>query len=452
MQFNLIEIYHNMHGNTKVVARNTLYAFIIKGGALVISFLSAPLFIKYFDNMVVLGLWYTMLSMLTWFLSFDLGVGNGIRNHLVKAIATGDRENVRNILSSGWMSVASVTLGLSLIGTIAIFAIDLNELFNVSPELISPLILRESTLMVFAGIMARFMLTTVSSMFYALQRSSVNSFLALCVSVLQLLFILIFNFDNVEESLWMLSLANAIIANVPMIIAGIYLFFTDFKDCRPRVSSISCDGIRKVMSIGLVFFFCQICYLILINANEFFISHFWTPQDTAYYSFYFKIAMLLSMMVSLSLTPMWSMITKAQTEKNYVWLAKSFRALQRAGLVCIVLQFLIIPFLQTIFNVWLGKDVLQVDYTTALCFACFGSAYIYSSILSTIVCGLARMRLQSWCYGVGAFLKIVVICFIAQKSSYWPWTVWINVLVLGVYCILEQYNLNRYIKRLQGGE
>lgn len=81
-----INILKGVQGNTKIVIRNTFYAFVIKGIALAISFFSTPAFIRYFDNNEVLGLWYTLLSILTWFLSFDLGIGNGIRNHLVVAI------------------------------------------------------------------------------------------------------------------------------------------------------------------------------------------------------------------------------------------------------------------------------------------------------------------------------------------------------------------------------
>lgn len=436
-------------GNSRVIIKNTFYAFVIKGLALIISFFSTPAFIRYFDNNEVLGLWYTLLSMLSWFLTFDLGIGNGIRNHLVKAIAANDRKDIKQIISSGLISSILVSAIIFLIGYILIYSLNLNYIFNISKELIGESILRTCALMVFGAIMLRFMLTIVSSIFYALQKSAINNFLSLCVSILQFLFIIIFHFKNPEEALFNISLAYLLICNLPIIFAGIVVFFTELKDCRPSVYSITKEATRKIMGIGAVFFFCQIFYTIISNTNEFFISHFWSASDTTDYGFYYRITMLVSMLVSLAMTPSWSMITKAYAEKNIVWLTKLYKAFKSVGLVIIIIQFLIVPFLQPIMNLWLGNGILKVETYTAIAFACFGASFLYSTMLSTIVCGLAKMRLQFWCYGIGAILKIIFIIYIARVSNDWTWVVWSNVMILAPYCIMQQLQLNKLFEKLK---
>lgn len=449
---NIINRLLHSSNNTKVVAKNTLYAFIIKGLALAISFFSAPLFIRYFNDNEVLGLWYTLLSMLTWFLTFDFGIGNGIRNHLVKALSEGNRLNVRYILSSGLYSIGIITIILSAIGCWVIFSIDLNRVFNVSAHIISKNTLQGCTLMVFIAIMMRFMLTTVSSIYYALQKSAVNNFLAFIVSGMQFLFIIIFRFDTPEDALFNISIAYLVISNLPIIVAGIWIFCRDLKDCRPSCFFISKESTSKILGIGIIFFFCQIFYLLIANTNEFFVSHFWGTTYTADYSFYYKITMLLSTMVSLALTPTWSMITKAYAEKNFVWLNKLYRVFKFTGFCIVFLQFLIIPILQPIMNIWLGKGILNVNYITAIAFACFGASFLYSSMLSTIVCGLAKMKLQFWCYGIGAILKIIFIILIARISDNWTWVVWSNVFVLAPYCLFQQLQLDRLFNCLRNGK
>lgn len=447
-----LNIFKSIQGNTKTVAVNAFYAFVIKGFALAIAFFSTPAFIRYFDNNEVLGLWYTLLSILTWFLSFDLGVGNGIRNHLVIAIAEKKRESIRQILASGFASVFGITLILTLIGITLISTANLNSIFNISDSIISAKTLHTSAILVFISIMMRFMLTTVSSIFYALQRSAINNFLALCVSILQLLFILSFHFDNVETALINISWAYMVICNLPVIIAGIWVFFTDLKDCRPNIRFITKEATKKIMSIGLVFFFCQVFYLVIANTNEFFVSHFWSPTDTADYSFYYRIIMLVSMGVSLALTPTWSMITKAYAEKNYCWLTKLYRSFKLAGYVIIILEFALVPFLQPIMDIWLGNGQITVELPTSIAFACFGAVFLYSSMLSTVVCGLAKMKLQFWCYGIGSILKIVFIVIIARASDDWTWVVWSNVFILLPYCILQQIQLDRMFAKLKTAE
>lgn len=439
----------NINGNTKTIAKNAFYSFVIRGFALAISFFSTPAFIRYFQNNEVLGVWYTLLSILTWFLAFDLGVGNGIRNHLVIAIAEKKNENIKQILASGFASVIGITLILTIVGWWLICTINLNSLFNIPDNLISSEVLRKCTILVFIAIMMRFMLTTVSSIFYALQRSAVNSFLSLCVSILQFLFIIAFHYENVETALVNISWAYLLICNLPVIVAGIWVFFTDFKDCRPTIKSVTKEAAKKIMGIGLIFFFCQIFYLIIANTNEFFVSHYWSPTATADYSFYYRIIMLVSMGVSLALTPTWSMITKAYAEKNYHWLKKLYRSCKLVGYFIILAEFALVPFLQPIMDIWLGKGQLTVELSVSIAFACFGATFLYSSMLSTIVCGLAKMKLQFWCYGIGSLLKIAFIIIIARISSDWAWVVWSNVFILLPYCVLQQLQLNRLFAKLK---
>ena len=439
----------NINGNTKTIAKNAFYSFVIRGFALAISFFSTPAFIRYFQNNEVLGVWYTLLSILTWFLAFDLGVGNGIRNHLVIAIAEKKKENIKQILASGFASVIGITLILTIVGWWLICTINLNSLFNIPDNLISSEVLRKCTILVFIAIMMRFMLTTVSSIFYALQRSAVNSFLSLCVSILQFLFIIAFHYENVETALVNISWAYLLICNLPVIVAGIWVFFTDFKDCRPTIKSVTKEAAKKIMGIGLIFFFCQIFYLIIANTNEFFVSHYWSPTATADYSFYYRIIMLVSMGVSLALTPTWSMITKAYAEKNYHWVKKLYRSFQLVGYFIILAEFALVPFLQPIMDIWLGKGQLTVELSVSIAFACFGATFLYSSMLSTIVCGLAKMKLQFWCYGIGSLLKIAFIIIIARISSDWAWVVWSNVFILLPYCVLQQLQLNRLFAKLK---
>ena len=437
----------NLSPNNKIVLKNTLGAFIVKGGALIISLFTTPAFIRYFNDNAVLGVWYTLLSVLTWFLNFDLGIGNGIRNNLVKAFTANDRIEARKIISSGFLSVAVVTLILSVAGIGLISLVNLNWLFNVSAEDISYRVLKQSAICVFLSIMLRFLLTTVSSIFYALQKSAVNNFLSLCVSVLQLLFVLVIRFDNPEQALWSLSLAYLIISNIPVIVAGIIVFSTILKDCIPSLKFVDKESTKKVMKIGTIFFVCQIFYMLITNTNEFLVTKIFGPEYTTEYTFYYKITSLISMIVTLALTPIWSVVTKAMAEKNFTWLSKLYKIIVIAGVGTCVLQFLLVPCMQFIMNIWLGDDSISVNYIIAIAFACFGSVFVYSSMLSTVVCGLARMKLQAICYGIGIVFKFIFIFVAAKYVNNWSIVVWSNTIILLPYCIVQQIDLNRYFKK-----
>ena len=196
--------------------------------------------------------------------------------------------------------------------------------------------------------------------------------------------------------------------------------------------------------MGSVFFICQIAYMLLMNTNEFFISRIFGPEYTTEYTFYYRLMSLISMVAMLALTPMWSVITKAMEEQRYDWVRKLYQKLKLAGAAAMVVQFAFIPLQQLVMDFWLGKGSVQVEYQTAIAFACFGSVFLYTSILCTIVCGMSRMKIQMVCYSLGVFGKLALILILAPLVNRWSVVVWSNVLVLLPYCLAQKQDLDRF--------
>lgn len=446
------EIYNrfkNTGEDNKIILKNASGAFLIKGGALAISFISTPAFINYFNDNTVLGLWYTLLSVLVWFLNFDLGIGNGVRNQLTKAIVNKDNLQVKRVLSSGIASIGAVTLVLIIIGIIGISTLNLNKIFNIADDLISHDTLFISAILVFLALMMRFALTFVSSILYALQKSAVNNFLSLIVSILQLIYVLVFRFDNVEDSLINLCFAYMLISNLPVIVAGFVIFNKELKDCRPSVKYVNKETTNAIMSIGTLFFACQILYMLIANTNEFLISNIFGSIYTAEYTFYYKVSSLVSVMVTLAMTPIWSMVTKVLEEKKYNWLWTLFQRINKVALALFVLQLLFIPFIPFVIRIWLGKEVIEVHHYISFAFAIFNCVFVYSGMLSTIGCGMTRIKLQFICFLIGVPLKFVFVYLASRYTSDWSIVVWSNVLVLLPYCIAQYFDLRTYLMKLK---
>lgn len=437
----------NLTPNDCIIAKNIFGAFLIKGGALCVSILSTPAFISYFNNQTVLGVWYTLLSVLIWFLNFDLGVGNGIRNNLVEAFTKKDFVKAKRVISSGIVSCGFIAILLCIIGGIIVSCVPWNTILNVSQNVVSSKTLETSVLIVFIAIMFRFLLTTVNSIFYALQMSAVNNALSLCVSTSQLIFVLTAKSSDPQVALINISYAYLFTSNLPVLFAAIILFATKLKQCRPSIRYVNAGEMKNVLSIGGMFFVCQIFYMLIVNTNEFFITYYFGPSYTTEYAFYFKITSIFSMVITLAMTPIWSAITKAMSEDSWDWINSLYKKLKWLAATAVAICFCIVPFLQFIMDIWLGQGVLDVKISIALAFAFFGGAFIYSSILSTIVCGMARMKLQAVCYGVGVLFKILFIIFFARKTGIWNTIVWSNTVVLIPYCVLQQIDLNLLLKK-----
>lgn len=441
----IIEKFKTSGENSKIVVKNVIGALVVKGLSLIVAFITTPLFIHYFNDNKVLGVWYTLLSVLIWFLNFDLGIGNGIRNNLVKALTERDMVAAKKVISSGMFSVAFVAIILSIIGTFLISLVDLNWLFNIDNCIISSRALFLSTICVFIAVMLRFFLTTISSIFYALQKSAINNFLGLCVSLLQLLYIFVFKFTSSAEALVYISFAYIFLSNLPVLIAGIFIFCKDLKQCRPSFKYVKKSYIRAIMRIGTLFFICQILYMIIANTNEFFITNLYGTQYTAEYTFYYKLSTICSMIVSLSLAPIWSVVTKAQAEGNYVWLNKLYKKIKLGGIGILVVQLAFVPLIPCLMDIWLGKGVVMPNYIIATIFALFSTTFLYSGMLSTIANGLAMMKTQTLMFTIAVVLKVALLLLL-YKYTTWSFVVCVNIIILMPYIVAQQYALNKLFK------
>ena len=431
-----------------LILKNMFGAVIVKGGALFISLYTMPAYIRYFDNQLALGLWFTILSVMSWILTFDFGIGNGLRNKIVESFVKNDRKETKEYISSAYVIISVLVIVLVTIGIAFSEYVDWNKIFNISQYIISKKTMLFAIRCVFAGVMLQFLLRLITSILYAMQKSALNNLLSLVTSILQLIFVLFTPSYDIESNLKILSLFYIASVNIPLLFATFVVFNTELKGCAPSIRFFDFDKSKSVLSLGGVFFWSQIMYMFITVTNEFFISQFYGPEFVVEYQIYNRLFTVIGSLFMLALTPMWSAITKALNEGDSTWIAKIYKSLNYMTLLAVCFEILIIPALQFIIDLWLGKSAIRVDYMYAVIFAIYGSLFIYQSVLSTIVCGMGKMKLQAVCYTLGVISKFFIIYYGSMILKSWIVVVLANSIILLPYCILQPYYIKRDIKNL----
>lgn len=444
MLFKLKKFFKNKSANTKTLVTNILGAFFVKGLSLVISLLTIPAFISYFNDNTYLGIWYTVLSFVTWFLTFDLGIGNGIRNNLVTCFVKKDIQNARQIISSGLAISILFSVLIWVIGYTVIQYVDWNSLFNIDKKIVEPTILRDVMVLLFSAIAIRLALVSIGAIFYALQLSSINNLLALLSSIGIFVYIKLFHFSTPQQALIQIANAYILCYNLPLILAGLVIFITKLKYTLPSFRYISKSALRQVCVIGGIFFYCQILFTIITNSDQFVITKYFGAIFTVDYTFYYRLTSIIGMVVALCMTPLWSMITKAREENNMTWLRKLYIILKWIASGIIFLEFLFIPLLQPIMNIWLRDNTIEVYYPTAIAFAFYGALFIMNNIFATFACGLSMMRIQYIWYTIGLIFKIVFIILGKYYDFHWAIVIWSDVIALAPYIIFQILFLNKF--------
>lgn len=427
----------NLEKSEKNLIINIIAAFAIKGLSLIISLFSTPQYIKFFGDNNVLGVWYTILSVLSWITICDLGLGNGLRNKLTQALAAGENEKAKSYISSAYVAIAAIILPITIIGTFAVQFLDLNKFLKLDPKVISPDTINLAVCILFVGVCLNFIFKTVNSILYAIQKSSVTNLLALVTSVIPLVYIIVFKSDNMEFNLISLSIVHVLASALPLLVATAYVFIKPLRTCAPNPKLFTKSAAKDVMGLGLGFFAAQIFFMILMSTNELFINTLYLPDNVVEYNIYYKVFTVVGSVFMLALTPLWSKITQDIARKRFHILKKTNNLLYAVSALAFAAQFAMLPVLQWFLNFWLGENTITVDYSTAAIFAFFGGVFIFNNALNTIANGMGDLKTQVIIYGVAAALKVPAIILLKNLFNSWNVIVLYNAIALALFSMIQ---------------
>lgn len=443
----IVYSYNNLSENNKIVVANVAGAFLVKGFALFVTLYTLPAYIAFFNNSEVLGLWFTILSLLNWILNFDLGIGNGLRNKLTMSVALKNDTLTKCYISSAYFSIGIIVLLLSCILPLLLYHVDLNHFLNISHDILSPKALYLSVIIVLVGVLLQFWIRLISSVFYALQKSSVNNFLVLCTNILILLYAKFAPSGSNDNNVIAMSIVHGVAVLLPLLVASFWVFCGELKFAIPRRKHVTLKYVREVVGLGGVFFFIQIAYMIIMSTNEYLITMTTSNSDNIAYQAYYKLFSLGSTVFALMLTPIWSVVTKAVAENNFLWIKRIYQRFLKLGVLFCLFEFLLIIFITPLMNFWLGNGYIVISKPYCFSFAIFGSMMIFISILSSIANGIGRLKPQALCFGVGALLKVPLSIFLVRVTGLWIGVLISNIICMGIYCVVEPFLIHRYLNQ-----
>lgn len=434
----------------KMVFSNIINSVIVRGIALAVSMYMMNAYLTYFDSEEYLGIWLTVVSILTWILTFDLGIGNGLRNHLANALAHNDMEKAKELVSSAVFVLAAISILGFVISSGIVFIFDWNQVLNISVDRIGTDVLREILWVSFGTVFLRFFLNIVTAILYALQKTWVNNLIALVTNILLLFYLLCFTPINDLDGLRSLTYAYFFLANAPLLIGLILLFVTSLKMCKPNFHWITRDASRNIIKLGGVFFVVQIELMLLNATNEFVLTSVYGASTVTVYQIYYKVFNVAAILFSIVCQPIWSAITKAAGERQFDYIHAYTRMMYIVASIgtafCVVGSCIF----QRIINIWLGDNAIQVTTATALCFALYTGATMFMNAGTCVANGLGNAKLQMNYYVFALVIRFGYIFGIAKQNKM-PWETIIllnGVLLLGI-AILQGVQNQFMLKKIQ---
>ncbi len=442
----LIEKYKSIGDRDRGILFNIFNAGLIKGGSMLVTLFTTRFYMAYFGGGSILGLWFVLLSLLSLILNFDLGIGNGLRNRLVESLSEKDFTKGKKYISSAYIIIGACVVLIGIAGGIAFPFINWHSIFKIEIDTISKENLLLCVYITFFGILLQFFLKLISSVLYALQKSFLNSLLILISNTAQLIFVALYKVGGASSRLTALSIAHVICANLPLLVATIVIFSTKLRETRPSVKFFDKKYALDVMALGGLFFVVQLVYMLLLSTNDFFITRLGGTERVAEYNVYYQLFSLFEKFIYIMIVPIWSAVTKALKEMDFLWMKKLYRRLHWIVLLAVFLEFVIVPF--SSFGIrFLSNGVYKVDYLYAIAFALYSGVLIWVSVLCTFANGMGKLGVQVICYSAGAALKILTVTVLSYFTDRWIIIIFINVFILTAFCIAQSLWLNRFFRK-----
>ena len=432
-----------MNGRSRKVIINSIISVSIKGLSIIIGFLTFPLYGKYFSNQSALGIWLTLLSVLSWIFTFDLGIGNGLRNHLTITLANGEDEEAKKYISSAYASVTILCMLFSLIFIIICNIIDLNRAFNISQEVIDAKTLKEVIILLFIGTMVQFSLKLITSIYMALQKAAIPSLVQVISNLLLFVYLILAKPSDLKQNLVNIALVYIISTNMPLLFANIIVFSKELRKCKPNIRYIKIEHAKKIVRLGILFLFLQFMSLIIFSTNNYLITIFIDPKAVVEYQVYYKLFGLVSIFFTMSIIPLWSAVTDAVAKNDLIWIRKVYITLIKLLPLAVLGEILVYFISGFLIKIWMGKEFISDNSFLVISIAVSDFVAIVATINAYISNGMGKLKNQLIYLSGGAIINVPLAYLISRYDKNSSAIVISNIISLMPYIIMECVN---YIK------
>lgn len=359
-----------------------------RAGAMVLSLLAVPIMIAVLGT-EQFGVWSTLLSIMSWAVFFDLGIGNGMRNKVTAALAEDNKTEARLYIASGYTMIGLVVVTIWVTLTVISYFVPWQVVFNTTA--ISENELRQTFQITAFFVLLNFWIGLVAMLFSAVQQTSFVELGRLITNFLVLIFV--FALAKTEAS----SIRSmAVLYGTALVFANLLLsalFFKPRRDLRPTFH-LDLQHARPLLTLGSQFFVIQLAVLVIFTTDKILITQWFGAKHVTDYDIVFKIFSLVTIAHGLIMAPLWSAYTDAYKRDDLGWIRQILRMqiLVFGGVVVAV--GIIAVSTQTIVRLWIGDEIM-VSWDLILLMALLTLILTWNNIFGTILAGIGKVRLGS---------------------------------------------------------
>lgn len=401
----------------KFIPKNILLIGIYRFINVLLNFLIVPLTINYVKPDQY-GIWLVLVSIVSWFSIFDVGLGNGLRNNLTKSIASNDYQMARKYISTTYILLMVFSLIMFvLLGVISYF-LDWSAILKIN-YVKNEYSLFSVVVCLLAGFCIRFFVQLISTILYAIHHPQKSELINSLGSFISLLIIFIFKYFVAAQLIYLVFA----ITYPPIIVMLIYSFWffnsTQFSNLKPSFDHFSKSCIKEMLNLGFKFFILQISVLVTFTISDFLILRYLDSTEVTKYNISYRYFSILTVVSSIAFAPLWSSFTNAYHLNDIPWIKKTIKKMTFIFLALLMVGLMMLSFSNWFYKFWTGIN-LNIPFNLSLWLYLFMLVSVWNGIFVSFINGVGKIMIQ-------VYLCIVPILLTIPLSYFF-----INVLHFGV--------------------
>ncbi|MQY78288.1 MAG: oligosaccharide flippase family protein [Bacteroidetes bacterium] len=434
----------NSETRTKVIKRHISLTFVYKVLAIGLSYFLVPLTINYLD-IEQYGIWMTLLSVMSWVVFFDIGLGNGLRNKLTEALSVNDIKLAKTYVSTAYIAISFIALLFFVILLAMLPVINWNKIFNTAS--VSNAELLKLVFVVGFFFLFNFVLSLCNQMFYAYQEASLTTMRQVLLNLIALVLIYILIRYTSGRLLYLGACYGLSMAASNLVM--IYYFFKKHKEVIPSLKWIDLNKIKDIATLGIKFFIIQIAALVIFATDNMIITQVLGPAEVTPYNVVFKLFAIITFGYGIINAPIWSAYTNAYRTGDTKWMKNTLKQVKMIMIPIMIVVIILIALARGIVNFWVGPQ-MKFSSLLVILTGIYVVIQVWSSIHATFVNGIGNIKVQMYSAILAGVINIPLsIYFSKYLSMGTPGVILGTIISMSLFAIIGPIQIHYFFKNLK---
>lgn len=394
-----------------ILKKQLSFGLIFKILSMGLSYISIPLFLKFLGKQDY-GLWMTIFSIVSWIYTFDLGIGNGLRNKLSESFAKKDYINAKEYITTGYVILSAIAIFILFLGLIGIKISNITRFLNI--DFYTESYIKLVFMSIFSLTIINFIILLYKVFYFSIHNSFIGELNNFIFQISFIFLLYLFNYFNKVNLIFIAIIYPGI--NLMIGIFATINFFKKYPNLKPNLKFFKKEKIKEINGLGIIFFIIQISMLIILTTDNMLITKYIGANEVTTYSIVSKLFQILLILEGLISAPMWTLFIDAYVKKDKKWIKKAFINLNLLFLLLIIGVIIMIYILPYIVRIWIGQELIYPKYLI-LFWGLFILNRVYGDIYMIFINATGKIKLQMYLYILGAIVNIPLTIYFIKDLN-----------------------------------